>query len=153
MIDMKIFTNGRRGWGYVICSEKWKITRTAPILKSNSTSFSFKFFSIGLRLQFLQMGARAMSGWIFFWTYSITILFYQCNDKNIIHQQIYCCLSYIFTHSLYYYVIMSFSLLQKSLTFGCKKCIFSYSFWPRWLKLSNGYTSCSFVVILLINFK
>ena len=36
--------------------------------------------------------------WNFFW--HITILFHQCNNKNTIYQQFYCCLCYIFSSQL-----------------------------------------------------
>ena len=45
----------------------------------------------------------------------ITILFYQCNDKNI-YQQFYCCLRYIF----YFYVLMCFSLRLKNDNFSAR---------------------------------
>ena len=48
MMDIKSFTNlgGPGGWAEVIIVQKnEKITRTVPILKSNSTQFSFNFFS------------------------------------------------------------------------------------------------------------
>ena len=45
----------------------------------------------------LKGGARgAGPGASYFFFLHITILFHQCNDKNIIYQQFYCCLSHIF---------------------------------------------------------
>ena len=57
---------------------------------------------------FTNGGARGL--WIFF--LHITILFHQCNHKNIIYQLFYCCLHYIF-YTGHIVVCMCFSLLRK----------------------------------------
>ena len=49
-----------------------------------------------------------------------------------------------FTQRSYYYV-MCFSLFLKSYIFGCKKCIFSHSFWPRWLKQTSFYREFNYL--------
>ena len=72
--------------------ENEKITRTVPILKLNTTEFSFNFFFCNGYSNFFLIG-QARGGLDFF--LHITILFNQCSDKNIIYQQFYCGLRYI----------------------------------------------------------
>ena len=73
-----------------------------------------------------QGGAR----WIFF--LHISILFKQCNNKNIIYQQ------FLLMFRLYILHLIQIDLFLmcflEKLTFGWKKYIYSHSFWPRWLK-------------------
>ena len=80
------------GPGTLSVQKNVKITRTVPILKSKSTSFSF-FFTIQIK-KIVKGGSWGAGRGCFF--LHITILFHQCNDKNIIYQQFYCCLRSIF---------------------------------------------------------
>ena len=61
----------------------------------------------------------------FFFTHYYCILFYQCNNKNIIYQQLLLVTLYIL-HIVY---IVIFFHSPEKLTFGCKKCIFSTVFY------------------------
>ena len=72
------------------------------------------------------------------------ILFHQCNNKNIIYQQFYCCLRYIFYTQL---ILLCFDAYFPGgkWHFGCKKCIFSHSFWPRWLKQTSFYREFNYL--------
>ena len=65
-------------------------------------------------------------GLIFF--LHITILFHQCNAKNIIYQQFYCCLRYIFYIQFILLCFVVFFASPEKLQFFYKKSIFSYSF-------------------------
>ena len=49
MMDIKIFTNGG-GQGALSVHKNEKITRTVPILKSNSTYFSFIFSMMDINI-------------------------------------------------------------------------------------------------------
>ena len=77
------------------------------------------------------------AGWIFFW--HITILFHQCNDKKIIHQQFYCCRCLYLTQEFIFLCFDVFFPCPEKLHFFCKKSISSHSFWPRWLKQTPFY--------------
>ena len=124
MIDIKIFTYGggaggqaRRGQGALSVQKNKKITRTVPILTSDSTYFSFFFLQWILKI-FHWGGTRgqAWGGWIFF--LRISILFHQCNNKNITYQQ------FLLLFTLYYLHIVHIDVFFPSpekLTFGCKK--------------------------------
>ena len=58
--------------------------------------------------------------------FNIDILFHQCNDKNIIYQQFYCCLRCIFyTEFILLYFGVFFPSPEK-LQFSCKKSIFCW---------------------------
>ena len=73
-MDIKIFTyRSGAGWG-VLNIQKKKSTRTVPILKSNSTWFTLIFFSA--------VDIQIFCGLVDFF-FTLAILFYQCNDKNI----------------------------------------------------------------------
>ena len=97
MMDIKLLHLGGPGelaWGgkrALSFQKTEKIKRTVPILKSNSTLFSYNFF-FTMDIKIFLKGPEV--GLIFF--LHITILFHQCNDKNIIYQQFYCCLRYTF---------------------------------------------------------
>ena len=75
-------------------------------------------------------GDWARGGWnLFFW--HISISFNQCNNKNIIYQQ------FLLLFTLYSLLIVHTDVFfpsREKLTFGCKKCIFSHTFWPRFFK-------------------
>ena len=74
-----------------------KITRTAHLLKSNSTYFSCK-------VTFSMMDIKN-----FRWFFDrVPILLHQCNNTNITYEQFYSCLHWYFTH-YYCHVTMSFS--------------------------------------------
>ena len=65
MVDIKSFTNwgDQRGrQGALSIQKNEKITRTVPILKSNSTYFPFHFFVLWWILQILPMGEGCQGG-------------------------------------------------------------------------------------------
>ena len=111
-----------------------KITRTAQILKLNSTQFTFQKISTMDIKKFLEGGGPGgwARGWLIFFLH-ITILFHQYNDKNIICEQFYCCLHYIFYTQFILLCFEVFFPSPEKLQLFCKKSIFSYIFWPRWL--------------------
>ena len=64
---------------------------------------NFEFFFSTMDINFFLKGGGQEGGsgvgYFFFTYYSLLIFFlhiHQCNDKNIIYQQFYCCLRYIF---------------------------------------------------------
>ena len=103
-----------------------------------------KFYIIFMYLFFSMMDINIFTnggGGIFFTYYymisifflHITIWFHQCYNENT-YQQFYCCLRYIFYTQLILLCFDVFSPYPENDTFGRRKCIFSHSFWPRWLK-------------------
>ena len=61
---------------------------------------------------------------------------YQCNNKNNIYQLFYFFYVIYFTHSSSCCFYACFPFLE-NYTFGCRKGIFSDSFWPRRLKQTS----------------
>ena len=60
----------------------------------------------------------------------IAILFHQCNNKNVIYQQFFCCLHYIFYT---WFILLCFDMFSlpaspEKLHFGLQEFIFSHSF-------------------------
>ena len=134
-MDIKNFKYGGTGKGRadgVIYSEKWENHK-------NSTHTKIKFYIIWIF--FSTMNIKNFTNWVggaglrwvelIFW--HISILYHQCNNKNT-YQQVLLFTLYILliVHICIDWYVFPFSL--KSDTFGCKKCIFSPSFWNRWLK-------------------
>ena len=84
----------RDGQGALSVQKNDKITRTVPILKSNSTQFSF-YFMMDIKMFKNEGGAGGfpeVGGSIFF-----DMLLYCFSNVMIkTYQQFYCCLHYIF---------------------------------------------------------
>ena len=102
-----------------------------------------------MNIKIFTNGGGAGVGGIF--SLLITILFYQCNDKTLYISSFIVVYVIYFTHSLYCCVLV-FSPFPEKLTFFCKKCIFSYSFWLIWLKQISFYRELNYLHMKVFNF-
>ena len=79
--------------------ENEKMTRTVPILKSNSILFNYFFFSTMDISIFPDRGRGVDWEGEFYFLSLYFLLFHQCNNINITYQQFCCCLPWYLTHS------------------------------------------------------